>query len=234
MKEAVVANVACVLDASEEKLGREVSMIEQSAMDVMILDDNDYVMAVEVTKTVKQAQKKVKDYWEPLRISAKKTYDDVLSHKKEMMTPLEKAEAILKRKMADYDMKKELERREAEEKMKMLAQQEVDRKLEEAALAESAGDTVAAEYAMAAAEMMDGLTAVAPVKTEAVKAKGVTRKRSWEITSIDSSKVPIEIAGAVIRPVDEKAIMALIKATKGEIKIPGVEYKATVNVSVRA
>lgn len=51
-------------------------------------------------------QKKVKKYWEPLRVSAKSTYDDVLARKKEMLDPLEAAEKILKGKMGDYSMEK--------------------------------------------------------------------------------------------------------------------------------
>ena len=34
--------------------------------------------------------------------------------------------------------------------------------------------------------------------------------------------------------VDEKAIMGLIKATKGKVKIPGIVYEEIVNISVRA
>ena len=37
----------------------------------------------------------------------------------------------------------------------------------------------------------------------------------------------------VIRPVDEKAVARLIKMSKGQIKIPGIEYKETVSVSIR-
>ena len=37
----------------------------------------------------------------------------------------------------------------------------------------------------------------------------------------------------VIRPVDEAAIMRLIRATKGGIKIPGVEYTEKAKMSFR-
>ena len=43
----------------------------------------------------------------------------------------------------------------------------------------------------------------------------------------------MEIAGAVIRPVDEAAIMRLIRATKGGIVIPGVEYAEKARMSFR-
>ena len=81
---------------------------------------------------------------------------------------------------------------------------------------------------------MDDISKSGRVSGVAPKAAGVSTSRAWKITNIDSSKVPVEIAGAIIRPVDEKAVMALIKATKGSIKIPGIEYEETVNISIRA
>ena len=44
----------------------------------------------------------------------------------------------------------------------------------------------------------------------------------------------MELAGVLLRPVDEKAALRLIRATKGTIKIPGIEYEETYSVSIRA
>ena len=52
------------------------------------------------------------------------------------------------------------------------------------------------------------------------------------LVGIDSAKVPIYFSGAEIRPVDEKAIMKLIKESKGTIQIPGVKYEETASISV--
>ena len=65
------------------------------------------------------------------------------------------------------------------------------------------------------------------------KVKGVSSSKDWEITGIDAAKVPVEVAGTIIRPVDEKAIMRLIRASKGTIKIPGITYKVTMKMSAR-
>lgn len=231
---ATAGSSALVLDTAEEALGREVSTVEANALRVVIGNDADYANAGDITKAVKQMQKKVTEYWEPLRVSAKKTYDDVLARKKEMLSPLESAEKILKGKMSAYVTEQERKRREREEAMRKLAQQEVNRKLAEAAEAEAAGDTLGMEFAMAEAEVMDDVAKSGKVTGAAPKATGVSTSKAWKITSIDISQVPVEIAGAIIRPVDEKAVMALIKATKGSIKIPGIVYEETVNISVRA
>ena len=224
---------ALVLDTAERSLGDEVSMVEQNANSVLVVDDASYEQAAQITKTLKQIQKKVKDYWEPLRVSAKKTYDDVLGKKKKMLDPLEQAEKILKGKMGGYVAQKERERLAREEAARKAAQAETDRILAEAAKLEKSGDTLGAEMAMAEAEVMDDAAAGIIVASKAPKVDGVTTAKVWQIKSIDPSKVPIEIAGVVIRPVDEKAALNLIRATKGQIKIPGIEFEQTVSISIR-
>ena len=131
-----------VMNAEESKLGKEVSLIEQRAEAVVVASGADFEDAGLFLKQIKQAQKQVKDYWEPLRVSAKKSYDEVLNHRKEMIEPLEKAEKIVKVKVNEYSAEQERKRREQEEAMRRLAQAEIDRHLNEAAEAEANGDAV--------------------------------------------------------------------------------------------
>ena len=232
---AVIGNNALVLDTKDEenKLEKQVSMIEQRVAEIVVESDEGYAYAGELTKQVKQMQTQVTDYWEPMRKSTYEAYKAVNDHKKEMLDPLASAEKILKRKMADYFNKKERERREREEAMRRQAEEEMKRKLEEAAQAESEGDSVAADMAMAEAEVMDAIASTAVVQRSAPAAKGVSASKTWRITKVDSETVPTHVQGVEIRPVDEKAVMRLIKATKGQIKIPGITYEEDVTVSVR-
>lgn len=225
---------ALALDTAERSLGREVSQVEKNAMGVVIVTDEDYAAAAEITKAVKRTQKKVNDYWEPLRASTYKAYQDVMGKKKQMTGPLEKAEKILKGKMAAFVFQKERERREQEDAARRAVQAEIDRKLAEAAAFERNGDSIGAEMAMAEAEVMDDAAAGIVIASKAPKVDGVTTAKTWQITNVDLSKVPAEIAGVVIRPLDEKAVMALIRATKGQVKIPGIEFEQTVSISIRA
>lgn len=218
----------------ESKLDRQVSLIEQQASDVVVASEEDFVLAGELTKQVKEMQKKVTDYWEPMRKSTYEAYSAVNQHKKEMLDPLASAEKILKRKMGDYTIERERRRREQEEAMRKAAEAEMARKLEEAEEAESRGDAVGAEFAMAEAEVMEGVAVSGGIRSQAPKAKGVSQTKTWKITKIDSEKVPISLNGMELRPVDEKLVLQLIKASKGKIAIPGVEYKEDVIISVRS
>ncbi len=234
MNEALVQPNALVLDTAEnEELGKEVSLIESQAMSVEVTSDESYQYAAEITQSVKKAQKQVEEFWEPLRVATKKPYDEVLARKKDMLDPLKKAEKILKDKMGSFYIEKERRRKEQEEKMRRLAQAEVDKKLAEAIEAQNNGDVAGAEFALADAEVMDGIASTGVIPAQATKADGVSTSKSWKITSIDENLVPISLNGAVIRPVDQSAVMALIKASKGKIEIPGVKFEETVTISVR-
>ena len=231
---ATVGSSALVIDTVEDSLTQEASLIEQKAQSVVVASDADYSAAGDLTKAVKQMQKKVEEYWEPMRVSAKKAYDDILAHKKAMVEPLKAAEKILKTKMGDYSMEKERKRRAQEEMMRKLAEQEMNRKLEEAAEAEAAGDATGAEYAMAEAEVLEGVSIGGSIVSQAPKAQGVSQSKSWKIVCIDASKVPVVFGGVEIRPVDERAVMRLIKESKGTVQIPGIQYEETVSISVRS
>ena len=177
---AIVGSNALVLDSPEDTLTQEASLIEKQASSVAVTNDAEYAAAGDLTKAVKKMQKKVKDYWEPMRVNAKAAYDEVLAHKKEMLDPLEAAEKILKGKMGDYSMEKERKRRAQEEAMRKLAEQEMNRKLEEAARAETAGDTAGAEFAMVEAEVMEGVSISGSIQAQMVVGKGAYLRRAYE------------------------------------------------------
>lgn len=229
----IEASEALVLDTTEENLDKEVSIVEQSAKDFVIACEADYQKAAEIAKTVKQMEKQVTDFWEPLRKSTHKAYNDVIEKKKQMLSPLESAESIIKKKMSAYVTEMERQRKLEEEKQRLLASQELENKLNEAAEAEKNGDTNGYEYAMAEAEMMETASVSTVVQNQVPKADGISKSKSWVITGIDSSKVPVNFNGMELRPVNEKLVMQLIKASKGTIQIPGVVYEETANIRIK-
>ena len=219
--------------AAETELDQEASAIELRAQGMAVSNDTDYVCAAEMLKEIKATQKKVTEYWEPLRASAKDAYDRVLSRKKDMIDPLKSAEEILKSKMTAYSDEQERKRKAQEEALRKLAEAELEKKLAEAAAAEASGDSEAANSAMAEAEVMDDVSVGGSIGAPDVKVKGVSKSKTWKIVGVDASRVPVEINGMVIRPVDEKAILRIIKASKGTVRIPGVIYEETTTISAR-
>ena len=218
----------------EAVLDKEITSIEKAADAFVIRTDSDFKKAGDFAKNVKSVQKKVKEYWEPMRESTYKAYKSVTDHKKEMLEPLEKAEKIMKEKMGEFRMEQKRIAEEKERLLRKLAREEMEKKLAEAAKAAEDGDGFTAEYAMAEAEMLDNMSKTATLPVEQMKVAGVSQRKTWRIDKIDLSKLPVEFQGVLIRPADEKAIMQLIKDTDGKIEIPGVEFEETVGISVRA
>lgn len=219
----------------EQKFETEITNLEGHVTTMVVNTTEDYEKAADLAKSVKQMKKNVTDYWEPVRVATKNAYDEVLARKKAMLTPLDTAERLLKSKMSAFVAEAERKEKQREAELRRLAAEEMDKKLEEAAEAEKNGDEVGVEFAMTQAEIMqEAATTILPKKNVSTpKVSGVSTSKAWRITSIDNSKVPTKIMGTMIRPVDEKAVMALIKASKGTIEIPGIEYEETVSISVR-
>ena len=217
------------VDGPEQELGSAATAIVQVASSTVIDSQQDYEKAAGILKDVKRIQKQVKEYWEPLRVSAKKAYDGVLEKKKQMTEPLDKAERILKGLMSSYTVEQERKRAAREKAMRAAARREAERIMEQAAAAEAAG----AEAAMEEAMVMDEAAAAGRVIASAPKAAGVSTSKTWKIVSIDPDKVPIKVGAVEIRPVDQAAVMRLIREAKGDIEIPGIKFEESVQISVR-
>lgn len=220
-------------EAPEKELGTEATAIVELAEATVIETQKDFEAAAGTLREVKRLQKKVKEYWDPLRVAAKSAYDGVLAKKKQMTDPLERAEKLLKGAMSGYSDELERKRRAREEAMRRAAQMEADRMIEEAVAAEAAGDAAGAAAAMEEAEVMDEAAVSGKIISSMPKAAGVTQSRTWKIVSIDPDKVPIKVGAVEIRPVDQAAVMRLIRESKGNIEIPGVKFAESVTISVR-
>ena len=228
MSEAAVV----AMEDTESRLLSENRQIAIDAKQIAIANDDEYQKAGEFARTVKTQQKAVKDYFAPLKDAAHRTHVMICDREKAIMTPLVDAENACKKAMGAYAYKKQEEARRQEAEMRRLAQEEAARKLAEAEAAEAAGRKEEAQSKMQQAIVADEMSATAYVPQNAPKVSGISQKTDWEITAIHEDQVPVEIAGMVIRPVDDKAILRLIRSSKGSVKIPGVEYRETLSMSV--
>ena len=223
-----------VTELMEVQLKDEVTAVERKAFDLVIDNDQDYADAGAFVKQVKATAKKVEEYWEPMRKMTYDAYKEVTEHKSQMLDPLKNAEKMIKGKISAYHEEVERKRREEEEAARRAAQEEAERKIAEAQEAELNGDFERADAAIAEAEVMTQASETITVLKEEPKVSGIIKKVDWEITSVDSNVVPVSLAGVELRPVDTGAVLELIRATRGKVQIPGIEYKEKVNISVRA
>lgn len=232
-EEKVVAVIGPAVSDGENELTVQVTGIENEAGLIRVTTEKEYQEAGEFGVMLKEKMAEVTDFFAPMKKAAHEAHKQVCDREKQMLSPLKNAEKSLKKAMGDYALKIEQERRRAEEEARRLAQEEAARKLEESIEAEANGDIEAAREAMLDAELAETASTEIRVDSSAPKTKGVSTTKDWEIESIDLSKVPNEIAGVLIRPVDEAAVIKLIRASKGTIKIEGINYKETIKMSFR-
>lgn len=230
---AVISAAEVEQTEQEQVLTKAVSEIEFQAEAIIIDTEQDYQDAANFGRMLKQKSADVKEFWKPMKDAAHRAHTEICNREKAMLQPLANAEKILKQTMSKYVAEQERKRREAEEAARKAAKEEAERKLQEAIELESKGDKVTAAAVIEEAEIMDEAAATVAVAAAKPKASGVATKKDWKITSVDSSKVPTVVAGVEIRPVDMAAVMRLIRMSKGKIKIEGIEYEETVQMSFR-
>lgn len=219
-------------EATELVLLEKGHELEGQSRGIVVTNDDEYACAGAFAREVKTQQKTVQDYFKPLKDAAHKTHQMLCARENEFLKPLKSAEDACKAAMTAYTRKKQEEARRQQEEMRRLAREEADRKLAEAEAAQKNGDAKAMESAIQEAIVADQIGATQFVSCSAPKVSGISQKTDWEIVSIDDKEVPIDLNGCMLRPVDTKAVMSLIRATKGQVKIPGVVYRETVKMSV--
>lgn len=233
-KETMVATVPQVEIVDEQQLTRDVTDIEFKAESMVIQSDTDYATAGEFGKMLKKKASQVTTFFKPMKDSAYQAHKAVCDREKAMLAPLRNAEKIVKQTMSTYVAEQERKRREAEEAVRRAAEAERERKIQEASDLEAAGDSEGAETAFEEAAIMDDAASYAVVPAAVTpKVVGVSTSKDWEIVQIDPKLVPLTVAGVEIRPVDQTAVMRLIRASKGQIEISGITYRQVAKMSFR-
>lgn len=213
-----------------EQKSSALKILEQAKL-LTINNATDYDGAAAFAKQVKSLNKRIKDYWEPLKMSARASWQNLVDREKELLNPLEQAETEVKKKMAAYQRKVQEEERAARLLAEKLKQEETERLLAEATKAADEGREMESEILLAQAEIIE--TAEPAVQIQAPTARGISTRTIYRARIVNEKQVPVEVAGVVIRPVDISAINKLAQASKGKLQIPGIEIYTEDSVSVR-
>ena len=219
---------------NKAELQTRIGALVKQAHDILVESDADVQTATDMTRAIKRIGKSVKDAYEPKRLATKAAYDAVLKERSIFIDPLDDTEKTLKGKIVHYDAEKRRKAEEESARLRAMAAEEARQKEAEAKAAEESGDYIGAEMARLEADALHSTAENASIINTCAEADGMSRRRSsYRITSIDLSKVPVEIGGTVIRPVDERAVIALIKESKGTIHIDGIEYEEQTSIVIR-
>ena len=230
-REFVVAQVQSNASDDEMALSTQVSDIEFRAESIVIQNDADYASAGEFGVMLKKKAAEVTAFFKPMKDSAHQAHKAICDREKAMLAPLKNAEAAIKRSMSTYHQEQERRRKELEEAARREADAERERLLALAQKHEENGEAEEAERALSEACFADNAKFV--YVAGAPKANGVSTRKDWEIDIYDYDAVPIYVRGMEIRPVDRGALLKIVRAAKGNIKIPGVEIKEVSQMMFR-
>lgn len=176
----------------------------------------DYLTATTFIKDIKTKAKDVEEFFKDMKANAYSTWKNICDKEKSILKPLSDAEDKLKKLMVAYTneqdrIRRELEAKELAKQEKKIAKLEEKGKFEEAEALSNMSVEVASQE----------------------KVSGVSYRTDFEIVVVDQAKVPIKIAGTIIRPVDTAVIKQLAKVSKGKIEIPGIQIKEVKIANIR-
>jgi hypothetical protein len=198
--------------------------VPEQARQITIKTMDDYVRASEIIVTIKAIRKKITETFKPIKQKMDAAKQEVLDQEKAADKPLKEAEALLSPQIIAWNREQERIRELEEVRLRKIAlDAEKERLLSEAINAEEEAKRNGAtkeEAAEVAQEVISSPIQPPPVVVpKAVpKVAGMSIRENWKFRVVNESLVPREYL-----KIDEVKIGGVVRATKGSIKIPGIE-----------
>jgi len=201
-----------------EVIRSEVEPVVMNAASMNVTSAEEYNVASNFLKTIKGAQSKVTAFFAPMKQKAHEAHKAITMQEAAMLKPLQDAENSLKRNMLTFYAEQERIRINAQRKLQAAADEAARKERER--LEREASKLKTPE--LREQRMEQAASVIAPVVTVASVApvvSGQSIRKTWTAKVVDVSLVPREWM-----VVNEKALDSFAKATKGAVKVPGVEF----------
>lgn len=222
------------------QIEQSIATVEQQYSNYAIATQEDYAKAAAAVKEIKDRKKQIVDFFADSKAKAHAAWKAITTQEKSFTDQLDAVERTIKSKMSTYAMEQERIRREAEAKARREAEEkarkEQERLMAEAAKAEQSGDTAKAEETFQQA-MQTQPAPVQPVDIPKPTAQGASTRKTWLVESVDKATF---IAAAAkdsnllqFISIDEGALKRAIINAKGEINLPGVNFREDVVIAIR-
>lgn len=199
---------------------------------IVVSNEIEYAQAADVLKDVIRRKKEL----DTLRRSITKPLDDAKKSVQAMFTPVldqyTDAENFLRRGMIEYSSQKEKARREQEAKLR-------DEHAKELAQAETAAAEAAerGDYHQARAALVTVAPPIPTVVSAAPKVSGISTRSVWKGEVEDLMEFllyVVENDAYHLISVNQSAIDAMARASKGTARLPGVVFKEEQTLVARS
>jgi len=201
-----------------EVIRSEVAPVVMNAAAMVVTNPAEYTVASDFLKTIKGAQSKVVAFFAPMKQKAHEAHKAITLQEASMLKPLQDAEAALKRNLLTFYQDQERIRIDAQRKLQAEADEAARKERER--LEREAAKLKTPELREQRLEQAAAVIApVVQVASVAPVVSGQSVRKTWTAKVVDVSQVPREWM-----VVNEKALDSFAKATKGAVKVPGVEF----------
>jgi hypothetical protein len=202
---------------------KAITLFEQSKL-ISIQNPEDYGFAGKFLLSLKDQEKRIKEWFEPLKRKASEAHKAICEREKESLRPLQEARFMVEPKMLKYKHDQDIKAIEEAARLAELARKEAeDRALMEALAAEQEGDTEAAK-----AIIEEPIEApVIRVESAARKITGLTERTYWRYQVNDFKALIQAVAAGKVPPqvlrIDEVFLGGQVRLLKGNLNYPGVK-----------
>lgn len=217
-------------------LERRVLSLPDQARSLKVYDQETYNLATGRLRGCVSLRIEIVDHHKDMKSKAYQAHQAVCAAEKKLLDPVAEAEAILKHSIAVFETEqKRIEderRRQAEAEERARAEAEREREIEAAEAAGADAEEVAAICA-------EPLPLKAPTLPEPTfqRARGISTANPWkaECTSLQLLVRAIAKGEANIGlvMVNQPALNALARSTRGTLTVPGIKFFSEANVRAR-
>lgn len=209
-----------------ENLESRALVLRDTADAMDITDTGSLALASEFLRSIKEYRRLVGDAFDGIIETQRTALDEARHQKAKYEEPATQAETCVKRKIGTYHAEEEKKAREEAERQRAEARRAAEEEtLKRAQEAEESGFDEAVDSILS--EPVKPVPVI-PVRQAVPKTAGVSVRTTWQYTIVDRDALPREY----LMP-DEKKIGAMVRAMKGETKIPGVQVFDEKVVSAR-
>ena len=217
-----------------QAIAAESTGILTAAQTFKIVNPAQYEEAGERLKAIKALSKKIDETFDPHIKRAFENHRALVAEKKTHQTPLQTAEALLKRAVLSYQVAEETKRREAEARAQEVARKEREKLEERARKAEASGKVEKAEALTIAAA-----TVIQPtIASTTPKLAGISTRTSYRAEVVDKLELVKAVAAGTVPLNALDANMPFLnnqaRAMKETLAYPGVKVVQETGLASRS
>lgn len=219
----------------DEVIKSAVVPVVDRASKMTIRTSGDYEDASEFLKAVKSTQKRVADYFGPMKQAAHCAWKKITAKEAEAMEPLANAERSVKALMIEWRVEQDRIRNAEQAKLQAEADERARKEREalEAKAAKMKTESKRDEYLERAAVVV---APIVTVESSVPNVKGQSIRTTWKARLVSLSALTGIPEGDVrlsMVTFDQAAANKLAVATKGAMSVPGVEWYEDKSMSVK-